>query len=76
MSNHILVAICVLAGALASCGSDGSGGGLTGACATLANECAMCNDAFERELCQDVAEDNDQEECAILLDDGNPCNVI
>lgn len=65
MPKLILVTICVLAGALASCGSDSSG-----ACAQLEAACARCSD-IERELCLDVAEDNDQDECAILLD--NPC---
>jgi hypothetical protein len=43
VANHILVTICVLASALASCGSDGNGGGLSGACATLAdgNPCSL-----------------------------------
>ena len=65
MPKSILVTICVLASALASCGSDSSG-----ACAQLEAACARCNE-IERALCLDVAEDNDQEECAILLD--NPC---
>lgn len=64
----IVTAVLAL-GLLASCGDSGSG--LSGACAELAGECAMCNDILERELCFDVAEDNDQEDCAVLLAD--PC---
>lgn len=64
MLKSSFVTAALSLGLLTSCG------GSSGACAQLEAACARCSD-IERALCLDVAEDNDQEECAILLD--NPC---
>lgn len=59
-----LVAALLALGLLGACGDS------KGACAQLADKCSMCGD-FERQICEDVASDNDEEECSFLLDD--PC---
>ena len=62
-------------GLLASCGDDGNGGGLSGACATLLEACDTCTNAANRALCIDVAEDEVDDDCAALLA-LDPCDIL
>ena len=67
--------MCMLAGALASCGDDGNGGGLSGACATLLDACDTCTSELNRAACIEVATDEIDEDCAGLLA-LDPCDIL